>query len=71
VKHLAKVVEVGGDLFVFGDIDLLVDGQKVAHQRLGLCQTVRAPHRFGVQQGLIDGTTWTHSLSMHVATSFQ
>ena len=41
LEQLGEVVEVDGDVGVFGSVGLLVDGQRAAHQRLGRRQTVR------------------------------
>ncbi len=40
-KQNREIPKVDGDIRVFGSVGLLVDGQRAAHQRLGLRQTVR------------------------------
>ncbi len=43
LQQLSQVVEANGDRRVFGSVGLFVDGQRAAHQRLGLGQTVSCP----------------------------
>ena len=40
-SNAARLLRSDGDARVFGSVGLLVDGQRAAHQRLGLRQTVR------------------------------